>query len=138
MGDEITRKEIISPAEPNIKVINKSDAIAQDMKQKADYMALYPMLMQNPMLPEVSKRFMTRKVLKLSGLSRQEIEIQVPLTTDEMQAKEDVMFLNRNLPINVQDMNEDHYTYLVIYQSALDTPAKQAAIAARQQAYILS
>lgn len=138
MWDEVTRKEIIAPQEPNITVINKSDVIAQDMKQKADYMALYPMLMQNPMLPEVSKRFMTRKVLKLSGLSRQEIEIQVPLTPDEMQAKQDVMFLNRNLPINVQDMNEDHYTYLVIYQSALDTPAKQAAIAARQQAYILS
>lgn len=138
MGDEISRDEIISPAEPNIQIINKSDAVAIDMKQKADFMALYPMLMQDPMIPQVGKRFMTRKALKLTGQSRQEVESYIPLMPDEMQAKEDVAFLNRNLPVNIQDMNEDHYTYLVIYQSALDTPAKRAAITARQQAYILS
>ena len=35
-------------------------------------------------------------------------------------------------------MNEDHYTYMVIYQSALLTPATKSAIAMRRQAYIQS
>lgn len=138
MGDEVTRKDIISPAEPNIAIINKSDAVAQDMKEKADFMALFPMLMQDPMIPQVGKRFMSRKSLKLTGISRQEVETYIPLMPDEMQAKQDVQFLNRNLPVDIMNMDEDHYTFLVIYQSALDTPAKRAAITARQQAYIMS
>jgi hypothetical protein len=36
------------------------------------------------------------------------------------------------------DMSEDHYTFLVIYQSALMTPATKSAIAMRKQAYIRS
>ena len=52
-----------------------------------------------------------------------------------MQAKEDVSFLNRNLPVNIGDMSEDHLTYLTVYQTALDTPATRAAIMARQMAY---
>jgi hypothetical protein len=35
-------------------------------------------------------------------------------------------------------MDEDHYTYLTIYQSALNTPATRAAIEMRKMAYIQS
>jgi hypothetical protein len=35
-------------------------------------------------------------------------------------------------------MDEDHYTYLTIYQSALNTPATRSAIQMRRQAYIMS
>ena len=38
----------------------------------------------------------------------------------------------------IDDMSEDHLSYMVIFESALDTPMKQKAIKARREAYILS
>ncbi|OQY40568.1 MAG: hypothetical protein B6229_01330 [Spirochaetaceae bacterium 4572_7] len=71
-------------------------------------------------------------------MTAQEIEIAIPYTPAEMEAKQQVLLLNRNIPVEVGDMSEDHYTYIVIYESALDTPAKFTSIEARKQAYILS
>ena len=51
---------------------------------------------------------------------------------EEMQARLDLELLNRNeLPAPITDPNEDHATYISIYQEAHDTPAKRKAIAAR-------
>jgi hypothetical protein len=55
-----------------------------------------------------------------------------------MDAKNHVLLLNRNIPVKVTSMDEDHYTYIVIYNSAIDTPAKFSAIESRKQAYIQS
>jgi hypothetical protein len=38
----------------------------------------------------------------------------------------------------IRSMEEDHMTYLVVFQSAIDTPAKMAAIEMRKRAYIES
>jgi hypothetical protein len=35
-------------------------------------------------------------------------------------------------------MSEDHLTYMIVFESALDTEAKQTAISNRKQAYIMS
>jgi hypothetical protein len=35
-------------------------------------------------------------------------------------------------------MNENHNIYIQVYQQAIDTPAKEKAIAARQRALVLS
>lgn len=56
-----------------------------------------------------------------------------------MQAKEDIELINMNEdPKPCEDLNEDHRTYIVIYQSALNTPAKAKAIANRMELYIKS
>jgi len=138
VGDEISRDDIIGPAEPNIEIASKAASVAQENKNKADFNALYPQLIADPSISPISKRFLTRQALRYAGYSRQQVEATIQLTPEEMQAKQDLMFLNRNLPVSIDNMDEDHYTYIVIYQSALDTPAKTAAITARQQAYIIS
>lgn len=138
VGDEITRKDIILPTIPNITIATKSVIEAENQKQAQWLEAMLPMFLTDMTLPEVSKRFLKRKLLLLKWFPRQEVEIEIALTADEMDAREDVQFLNRNLPVNINNMNEDHLTYLIIYQSALSTAATKAAIMARKEAYIQS
>lgn len=135
MVGEVERKDVVLPNPPNIFIETLSEYNAKNAKMSQQYMAMLPMFLQDPTIPESSKRFMKRKALRLQWHLPAEIDVMVGLSPDEMQAKEDVSFLNRNLPVDVGDMSEDHLTYLTVYQTALDTPATKAAIMARQMAY---
>lgn len=56
-----------------------------------------------------------------------------------MQALEDVELLNIDEdPKPCENLNEDHWSYIVIYQNANNTDAKYRAINARIQMYIQS
>ena len=60
-------------------------------------------------------------------------------SVEECQAREDLELINRNEdPKPCENPQEDHRTYVVIYQSAIDTPAKRRAIEKRMQLYMLS
>jgi hypothetical protein len=39
---------------------------------------------------------------------------------------------------DIEDMNENHEIYIQVYQQAIDSPAKDRAIAARQRALALA
>jgi len=71
-------------------------------------------------------------------LSRHELDIIYPPSVEEMQAKQDILLLNRNIPVKIRSMDENHIDYIVIYQMALPTPATVAAIEMRKKAYIAS
>jgi len=56
-----------------------------------------------------------------------------------MNAKLYLELLDRNeMPPEIDDMDEDHMAYIVIYQQALNTDAKFKAIEARRKALQLS
>jgi hypothetical protein len=71
-------------------------------------------------------------------MSLREIEQACPRTAEELDAKEQLVLLNNNIPIQILNPDEDHYTYLCIYQSALKTPATKGVIEMRKMAYIQS
>jgi hypothetical protein len=58
----------------------------------------------------------------------------------EEKAKMLVHILNANDKswAEIDDLSEDHLTYMLIFESALDTPAKRLAIQNRRNAYIMS
>ena len=68
----------------------------------------------------------------------QKMQEDMQIKQAELDAKEQVILLNNNIPVQIWSMDEDHYTYLTIYQSALNTPATRAAIEMRKMAYIQS
>jgi len=56
-----------------------------------------------------------------------------------MQAKLDLELLNRDMEVaDIEDLEEDHMTYIVVYGKAMDTDARNTAIQARREAFILS
>ena len=73
-------------------------------------------------------------------MTRADIQVICPYEPDEMDARNIVKLLNENdmNAATIRDINQDHMTYLVVFQSAMDTEAKQIAIEMRKQAYIQS
>lgn len=94
----------------------------------------------NPTTPQVSLNYIRRKILKLQGMTRAEIQVMVPYTPEEVDARNIVKLLNiddMDAAI-VRDIDQDHMTYLVVFQSANDTDAKMIAIELRNRAYVES
>ena len=140
-GDQsiiLSKKDFISNLTPYITVSQKSDVDSLNEKNKANFMAIEPIIQQDPNIPVVSKLFARRKLLKMNWLTKGEISVMVPQTPEEMDAMQQVELLNRNMSIEIGSLDEDHMTYLVIYQRAYNTDAKMVAIEMRKQAYIES
>ena len=94
----------------------------------------------NPTTPQVSLNYIRRKIFKLQGMTRAEIQVMVPYTPEEVDARNIVKLLNiddMDAAI-VRDIDQDHMTYLVVFQSANDTDAKMIAIELRNRAYVES
>lgn len=136
--DIFSRKHIITGNDPRIQILNKWDLDSQNKADLDKFTQLYAMVMADWTTSLVEKRFMKRKYYALLGMSEAEIEQACRYTEAELDAKEQVELLNNNIPVEIWSMNEDHYTYLTIYQSALNTPATRSAIQMRRQAYIMS
>lgn len=138
--DLFNRKDIISTTwmDPRLKIDRKWLLDKENAEVASKFLEYYPVYMADPTTPLVAKRFLKRKAMRLQWLSLREIEEWCPREPEELDAKEQIQLLNNNIPVQIWDMSEDHYTYLVIYQSALLTPATKSAIAMRKQAYIQS
>ena len=136
--DIFSRRHIITGNDPRIQILNKGDLDNQNRADLDKFTQLYAMVMADWTTSLVEKRFMKRKYFALLWMSESEIEQACRYTEAELDAKEQVILLNNNIPVEIGSMDEDHYTYLTIYQSALNTPATRAAIQMRRQAYILS
>ena len=86
-----------------------------------------------------SKAFAERKLQMLNWMTKDEAMVLVPPSPEETNARLDVNLLNEDeTPWPIENMNEDHMTYIVIYSRAIDTEAKRKAIEARTRAYIAS
>ena len=136
--DLFTRKDIITGMDPRIKIERKWLIDKQNMEQAQKFLQYYPLYMSDPTVKPIERRFFKRKALKLQWFTLREIEEACGWTFDELDAKNQVILLSHNIPVQVWDMDEDHYTYLAIYQSALMTPATKSAILERKMAYIQS
>ncbi len=93
--------------------------------------------MSDPTKPVVSKKFAERKMLKLQGIARQEIDVICPYTADELDAQMWLELITRDeMPPEITDLNgEDHFTYVVYYQRAPSNPSREKAIRVRLEAY---
>jgi len=123
--------------DPDIVIKSKWDVLVKRRQEAANLMALLPLIQQNPSIPEISKLIYLRTILINNGISPEVVEIYVPDTIDEVKAKEEVQLLNENElrePL-IWSLDEDHISYIITYQQALDTNAKWTAIEARREAY---
>ena len=96
--------------------------------------------MQDPNIPTISKQFAMRYALKLDGLDRETVNILVPPTYEELDAKNKIILINNNdeTGAEIDNIDEDHNTYLVMFERALDNETKDLAIERRKQALIMT
>jgi hypothetical protein len=134
-----TRKDMIDYVDPMINVQNKSTVDQVNAKALENLQLTFMQDVQDASMPEISKRYLKRKMKRLIGwLSRHELDIIYPPSVEEMQAKQDILLLNRNIPVKIRSMDENHIDYIIMYQMALRTPATNSAIEMRKKAYIQS
>ncbi len=123
--------------DPDIKISSKAEVKTRRKQEWANLMALLPLIEQNPNIPEISKLFYLRNILKYNWVDNELIEIYVPPTVDEKTAYEELNLLNNNelwKPL-IPSLDQDHLAYIIIYSQALNTDAKYTAIEARWEAY---
>ncbi len=136
---EISKSDFMTDNDIDVKIKLKSEIEADKQKKLTSFMAMYWTYIQDPNLWQTSKLYIQRYMLELQWFSKDQIKIIYPYTPEEEQARLDVELLNRNEEVwKIQDINEDHWAYLMIYDQAIDTEAKQKAIKARMKAYVLS
>lgn len=130
----VRRKDFITKSDIDIKTVSTADLEDMKEKERAMYMATVQNILQNPS-SEYSKNYALRKLYALNGMNDEETYVLIPETPDEIQAKLDLELINRDeMPSMVIEPNEDHMTYIAIYQQALETKAKAKAIALRRMA----
>lgn len=137
---ELTKDDFLNITDTNVIIESKRKYESERKQLAASLEAKIAVMAADPNTPKISLSFMRRKLLKLQGFTRSDIQVIVPYTPEEMDARNTVKLLNmddKDAAI-VRDLNEDHMTYLVVFQSALDTEAKELAIEMRKKAYIQS
>ena len=125
-------------------VESKKDVDARREKMKANFMAIYAMMMADPSTKEYEKVLLKRTAYLYNGFTREEAEAFCMPTPDELNARELVKYINEDMKevagidkSDVTSMSEDHYTYLYVFESARDTNVKPIYIEKRKKAIIL-
>ncbi len=132
------KEDFLGSKDPDIFISSKSMSDMMNQKEKSNFFALYPITLQDNTIPTISKKFALRKLYELNWISEEEIKILVPYTYEELQALEDLKLINKNIPIEVVNMEEDHLSFIIIYATALDNDAKIVSIQNRKEALIKS
>lgn len=133
---EFKKKDFLWKEDFDIKIISSAEKENLKNQQKADFYAIAPQMLSNPSTPEVSKRYIRRKMLRLTGLSEDEILVMEPKSPDELKAENDVIALNKGKKIPKPISWQDHLTYIFAYHSANDSIEKWQAIDERIEKYI--
>lgn len=136
---EIRKDDFLWGQNPDIMIESKKKVESEREKMKTNFLAMLPYFTEDPSKPTVVKNVALRYSLKLQWMSKEMVNL---LTYDpnEEKAKSFVHLLNADdkRGAEIDDLNEDHLTFLVIFESAIDTEAKRLAIQKRREAYIIS
>ncbi len=122
----------------DIKIVSQMDVEEEKSAKLTRVLPLINFALTRPW-SKYSKDKLLRDVYRWAWLSREDANVYVDLSPEEIQAREDLELINRNeMPKKCENPQEDHRTYVVIYQSAINTDAKWKAIEQRMQLYMLS
>lgn len=118
---------------------SKKEVDAKREKMKANFMAIYAMLMNDPSTKAYEEVLLKRTALYYNGFNKEETYAFCMETPDELNAKERMKYINEDdeYGAEIESMNEDHYTYLYIFQWARDNKTKEKALEKRKEAIIL-
>lgn len=136
---EFRKDDFIGKESPDIKIESKKVVDQKRESLKIDFLTMLPYFIQNPETPSIIKKQAMRYAMRLQNIPREQIKL---LTYDktEAPAKHKLVLINMWDPRGaiIDSMDEDHQTYMVIFEWAIDWPIKEAAINARKEAYVLS
>ena len=131
----LNSENIIAHTDPDIKIESKviSDALKMNDLQK--YRLFFKdVLATDPQNANI--RFALRKIGRLSGFTKEEVEQVLPPSIDELNADNENEKLDKGKQVDVQ-VYDDDFVHMEVHNKASDTPEKSAHIEAHKTAMML-
>lgn len=128
-----TDKNLNLSQDPHITIVSK---LEQDLKNKqhlANHIAIHTYIDQfsQTLKSNLAVRLSLRQLLREMDYSEDQIYDYVPETLEEIDAKMQLMLINRNeklTPLSADQLREEHEVYLLVFKQSKDTIAKALAI----------
>lgn len=131
----LSRENIIADNDPDIKIESKTVSEAIKLNELQKYrLFLQDILATDPQHANV--RFALEKVGRLSGFTKEEVNMVLPPTIDEMNAEIENDKLNKGELVMVQ-VYDDDFIHMEMHNKAIDNPQKFAHLEAHKRAMIL-
>ena len=131
---KLTPENLKTKKDPDIRIESFIVSEAKRIKERNSLLAFAQVLLQDP---GSNKRYVIKKLARLYGFEKDEIERMIPPTIDEMRAEEENEALNKNKTVPIS-ANDDHVVHLEIHKKANQTPATFAHIEAHKAALLLA
>jgi hypothetical protein len=131
----LTRENIIANTDPDIKIESTVVSAAKKHNDLEQYrLFLKDVLATDPQNSNV--RFALRKIGRLSGFTKEEVEQVLPPNVDEMNAEAENEKLDAGQLVEVQ-VYDDDFIHFEIHNKVADNPFKFAHIEAHKKAMML-
>lgn len=137
ISTEFRKDDFMAIQDPNIIIDSESNISAKREKIRIAFQAQLPVLMADPSIPQISKTYALRYSLRLNGIPKDMIKVMT-FNPTEVSARNKLILINNNNEewAKIDSMDEDHLTYKLIFQSAIDNETKIKAIRKRDEAII--
>lgn len=131
---KLTRENIVMSTDPDIKIESRTVATAKKLEKLQSYRAFLKDVLAID--PSVNSRFALKQLGKLSGMTKDEVDMILPPTIDELTAQDENKGLEKNHKQEVNPIDDD-LVHMDIHNRASDTPYKYAHIEAHKRAMML-
>jgi len=110
----LMRDNIIAQVDPDVKIESRAVNEAKQLRDRESYGIFAGIALQDP---EANRRFLLKKLGRVQGMTKEEVDLAFPQTVDELQAEDENIVLNNGkLPqIGIED---DHKTHIWIHSKA--------------------
>lgn len=126
----LSKSDIICRLDPDVYIESKIVSRAKDMEDKLALTQYFSLAMTDP---SVNRRYGLKKLGKLNGLSKDELDRLFPPTIDERIATDENDMLNDDKLPQVKP-EDDHNVHLEIHAMAKETDASKAHIETHKKA----
>lgn len=128
------REDIVSKTDMDVSVESRVLSEAKRFNKSRDFEGYLSVIAQDP---NSNLRYGFKKLGKLKGLKKDEIDLLLPPIVEELRAEDENKLLEKDEIVEVLP-TDDHITHLEIHNKLSDTPAKYAHIQAHKRAMLLA
>lgn len=118
----LTKENIIAQVDPDVKIESLVISEAKRIREQQSFDQFAVIAIQDP---NTNRRYMYKKMAKLRGMTKEEIEMLFPPTVDEEQAERENNLLNEG-ELPPIDPRDDHKVHNEIHAKANQNPQTRA------------
>ena len=110
----LKKDNIVAQVDPDVKIESKVISEGKRIREQQSFDAFAGVVLSDP---ENNRRYIQRRMGKLRGLTKEELDLIFPPTVDELQAEDENILLN-NEKLPTVRVTDDHKTHLQIHAKA--------------------